>query len=254
MDSVITLTLFRRTVRASAWALLLVDLFVLVVWAASGGGSFWPIWVWLPTGLAVASAWWAGEAKSRWARRVGEAVLLSLFLIGVWAAAGRGSFWPVWPIAVHRARARTGSDHARQEGRGARRGADADPRRSRRGGRDPAAAHRARPARRRAGAARRARHEHRPRRAAAGRRIPRRRRSTWPRRARRRAPRCRSCATSRAASIRRSWPTAGSTPRSAPSPRTQPCRSPSTSSSPSARRPPSRRPRTSSQPRAWRTR
>ncbi len=100
MDSVITLTLFRRTVRASAWALLLVDLFVLVVWAASGGGSFWPIWVWLPTGLAVASAWWAGEAKSRWARRVGEAVLLSLFLIGVWAAGGRGSFWPVWPIAV----------------------------------------------------------------------------------------------------------------------------------------------------------
>jgi signal transduction histidine kinase len=100
MDSVITLTLFRKTVRASAWALLLVDLFVLVVWAASGGGSFWPIWVWLPTGLAVASAWWAGEAPNGWARRVGEAVLLSLFLIGIWAASGRGSFWPVWPIAV----------------------------------------------------------------------------------------------------------------------------------------------------------
>jgi signal transduction histidine kinase len=100
MDSVITLMLFRRTVRASAWAFLLVDLFVLVVWAATGGGSFWPIWVWLPTGLAVASAWWAGAAPSRWARRVGEAVLLSLFLIGIWGAAGRGSFWPVWPIAV----------------------------------------------------------------------------------------------------------------------------------------------------------
>jgi signal transduction histidine kinase len=97
---VITLTLFRKTVRASAWALLLVDLFVLVVWAASGGGSFWPIWVWLPTALAVASAWWAGEAPNGWARRVGEAVLLSLFLIGIWAASGRGSFWPVWPIAV----------------------------------------------------------------------------------------------------------------------------------------------------------
>jgi len=100
MDSVLTLTLFRKTVRASAWALLLVDLFVLVVWAASGGGSFWPIWVWLPTGLAVASAWWAGAAPNRWARRIGESVLLSLFLIGIWAAAGGGSFWPVWPIAV----------------------------------------------------------------------------------------------------------------------------------------------------------
>jgi signal transduction histidine kinase len=100
MESVINLALFRRTVRASAWALLLVDLFVLVVWAVTGAGSFWPIWVWLPTGLAVASAWWAGAAPSRLAKQVGEAVLVSLFLIGVWAAAGRGSFWPVWPIAV----------------------------------------------------------------------------------------------------------------------------------------------------------
>jgi signal transduction histidine kinase len=100
MDSVITLTLFRRTVRASAWAVLLVDLFVLVVWAASGGGSFWPIWVWLPTGAAVASAWWAGRAPNRRARQAGEAVVISLFLIGVWAAAGGGSFWPIWPIAA----------------------------------------------------------------------------------------------------------------------------------------------------------
>ncbi|HEU5245059.1 MAG TPA: histidine kinase [Gaiellaceae bacterium] len=96
----ITLTLFRRTARASAWALLLLDLFVLVVWAASGGGSFWPIWVWLPTGAAIASTWWARRAPSRLARQAGEAVVISLFLIGVWAAAGRGSFWPVWPIAV----------------------------------------------------------------------------------------------------------------------------------------------------------
>jgi signal transduction histidine kinase len=99
-DTVITLTLFRRTARASAWAVLLVDLFVLVVWAASGSGSFWPIWVWLPTGLAVASGWWAGAAPNKWARQAGEAALVSLFLIGVWAAAGGGSFWPVWPIAV----------------------------------------------------------------------------------------------------------------------------------------------------------
>ena len=100
MGTVISLTMFRRTVRASAWAVLLLDLFVLVVWAASGGGSFWPVWVWLPTGLAVASGWWAGQARSRTAKQAGEAVLVSLFLIGVWAAAGRGSFWPVWPIAV----------------------------------------------------------------------------------------------------------------------------------------------------------
>jgi signal transduction histidine kinase len=96
----ITLVMFRRTVRASAWAVLLVDLFVLVVWAASGAGSFWPVWVWLPTGLAVTSAWWAGATTSRLAKQAGEVLLIALFLIGIWAAAGRGSFWPVWPIAV----------------------------------------------------------------------------------------------------------------------------------------------------------
>jgi signal transduction histidine kinase len=56
--------------------------------------------VWLPTGLAVGSAWWATKAQSRFAHQAGDAVLVSLFLIGVWAAAGGGSFWPVYPIAV----------------------------------------------------------------------------------------------------------------------------------------------------------
>jgi signal transduction histidine kinase len=97
---VILLALLQRTARASAWAVLLVDLFVLVVWAASGAGSFWPVWVWLPTGLAVGWGWWAREATSRFSRQVGHAVLVSLFLIGVWAAGGHGSFWPVWPIAA----------------------------------------------------------------------------------------------------------------------------------------------------------
>jgi signal transduction histidine kinase len=90
----------RGTAPAWAWAVLLVDLFVLVVWAASGSGSFWPVWVWLPTGLALAGVWWVGGAKSRFSQQVGLAVLVSLFLIGVWAAAGGGSFWPVWPIAA----------------------------------------------------------------------------------------------------------------------------------------------------------
>jgi signal transduction histidine kinase len=91
---------FQGTARAWAWAVLLVDVFVLVVWAASGAGYFWPMWVWLPTGLVVASGWWMGEAPSRTARLAGQAVLISLFLIGVWAASGGGSFWPVWPIVA----------------------------------------------------------------------------------------------------------------------------------------------------------
>ena len=101
MAVVISMLLLRRGVRAAAWAVLLVDLFVLVVWAASGGGAFWPVWVWLGTGLVVSLGWWTGEATSRdLPRLVGGAVLISLFLIGVWAAGGAGSFWPVWPIAA----------------------------------------------------------------------------------------------------------------------------------------------------------
>jgi signal transduction histidine kinase len=98
---VITALLLRRATRASAWAVLLLDLFLLVVWAASGAdSSFWPIWVWLPTALAVASGWWATEAKSPFAQHAGQSGLVGLFLIGVWAAAGGGSFWPIYPIAV----------------------------------------------------------------------------------------------------------------------------------------------------------
>ena len=90
----------RRTARALAWAILLLDLFVVVVWAASGADTFWPVWVWLGTGLVVGSVWWLGESTGGFRRLTGQAVLISLFLIGVWAAAGGGSFWPVWPIAA----------------------------------------------------------------------------------------------------------------------------------------------------------
>src|SRR5262249_32291086 len=68
----------RRTARALAWAVLLLDLFVVVVWAASGGSSFWPVWVWLGTGLVVASVWWLGESTGGFRRLTGQVVLISL--------------------------------------------------------------------------------------------------------------------------------------------------------------------------------
>ncbi|HEX5450504.1 MAG TPA: histidine kinase, partial [Gaiellaceae bacterium] len=60
----------------------------------------WPIWVWLASGLSVGSAWWKVKVTGGLAQHVGQSTILGLFLIGVWAAAGFGSFWPVYPIAV----------------------------------------------------------------------------------------------------------------------------------------------------------
>jgi len=91
--------LWKRTVRAQAWAVLLLDLFVLVLWAAGGGGNFWPAWVWLPTGLVVGWGWWAAQPAGALKRHVGQVTLLALFLIGIWMASGFGTFWPVYPIA-----------------------------------------------------------------------------------------------------------------------------------------------------------
>ena len=100
MGLMLLLLLWKRTVRAQAWAVLLLDLFVLVLWAAGGGGHFWPVWVWLPTGLVVGWGWWATQPANALMRHVGQVTLLGLFLIGVWMASGFGTFWPVYPIAV----------------------------------------------------------------------------------------------------------------------------------------------------------
>ncbi|MBV8597790.1 MAG: histidine kinase [Actinobacteria bacterium] len=92
--------LLRRAAHRSPWAVLLFDLFLLVVWAGSGSSSFWPVWVWLPTGLVLAAGWWGREKRSPLTQQLGYAGLIGLFLIGIWAAAGFGNFWPVYPIAV----------------------------------------------------------------------------------------------------------------------------------------------------------
>ena len=63
-DAMTSFLPLRRTVRASTWAVLLVDLFVLVVWAASGGGSFWPVWPIAALALALGLRAVAGGARS----------------------------------------------------------------------------------------------------------------------------------------------------------------------------------------------
>jgi signal transduction histidine kinase len=80
---------------------------VTLLWAATGGGTFWPKWVWL--GLAIpmglhAALYGARQVKGRRVRAVAIhgaiSGVISITLILIWAFAGFGFFWPLIPITV----------------------------------------------------------------------------------------------------------------------------------------------------------
>ncbi len=103
-----------------AWATGMLLAANILIWAAAGAGEFWPIWVILPTAAALALHGWLRLLRVRpaiWRRprmtfvlavNAGICVDLTLLNIGIWAAAGGGDFWPVWPaiafvtaLAIH---------------------------------------------------------------------------------------------------------------------------------------------------------
>jgi len=98
-----------RGLRIHAWATFLNLALMVLIWAFSGAGGFWPVWVLLATGLALAihacvvllhnrpDLWQRPHVNFALALEAGIWVSLTLFNVGVWAAAGGGSFWPVWP-------------------------------------------------------------------------------------------------------------------------------------------------------------
>jgi len=99
-----------RALVVHASAVAGVELFLIAVWAAAGGGRFWPVWPLLAFGLPLAiHAWFfvARASHSFWlehglsgafAIHAGVWAALLLFLVGVWASGGNGRFWPVWPL------------------------------------------------------------------------------------------------------------------------------------------------------------
>jgi signal transduction histidine kinase len=82
----------------------LIGVLATAVWGATGGGYYWPAWVWL--GLLIPLSLHLGlrEAVRNHPDRRGLAILatVSLVIIGVtvavWALTGFGTFWPIWTI------------------------------------------------------------------------------------------------------------------------------------------------------------
>jgi signal transduction histidine kinase len=86
-------------------------LFTLVlIWALTSFGYFWPIWVALPSAAALGFHAWTVVLRERpelvdrfhgsrtLALSSGAGAAIALYLIAVWAITGHGYFWPVWAM------------------------------------------------------------------------------------------------------------------------------------------------------------
>ncbi len=98
----------RSVVRGAAFAPALVLLAALIViWAATGAGYFWPMWAAL--GLAVPTGFWLAvrwarlrpKGAGRWyAMQAGISLVIVVTDVAVWAMSGGGFFWPVFPFVA----------------------------------------------------------------------------------------------------------------------------------------------------------
>ena len=84
---------------------VLVDVLVAVVWGATGGGEFWPVWVWFGTAIPVAVHALIFDARRRPPSRTKALVIHAQatgivvgMLIVIWALSGFGAFWPAWAL------------------------------------------------------------------------------------------------------------------------------------------------------------
>jgi signal transduction histidine kinase len=87
-----------------------VLLAVVLIWALTSRGYFWPIWAWLPLAAALGIHGWlvlvehepAIVSRFRGSRGLavtaGVGAVLIAFFTAIWAITGHGYFWPVWPI------------------------------------------------------------------------------------------------------------------------------------------------------------
>jgi signal transduction histidine kinase len=99
----------RQGLTVTALVSAFVVLALIVTWALTTAGYFWPIWPLLSLVFVVAMPGWIVLALERdeiahytlgsraLAIQVGLSALLVCFLIAVWAITTAGYFWPFWP-------------------------------------------------------------------------------------------------------------------------------------------------------------
>jgi signal transduction histidine kinase len=76
---------------------------LLVIWALTGAGYFWPRWAWfgfvLPLSLLAAFRWVRRHPKRRFgSEAVACFAVLAVANVVIWVMSGAGYFWPVWPL------------------------------------------------------------------------------------------------------------------------------------------------------------
>ncbi|MFL5929273.1 MAG: sensor domain-containing protein [Gaiellaceae bacterium] len=102
----------RRALKQHAIAFGAFNLFLIVVWAFTSRGNFWPEWTLIVLGLPLAVHAFVVVVDERpdLVRRArmtqalalhgGIALSFALFSLLVWAVTGAGYFWPLWPILL----------------------------------------------------------------------------------------------------------------------------------------------------------
>jgi signal transduction histidine kinase len=84
----------------------LIGLTIVFLWGVTGGGSFWPAWVWFALAVPLVAQGAVRVAlrapAGRWrglAVHAAAAGTIWAVLLAVYALSGGGSLWPLWPIA-----------------------------------------------------------------------------------------------------------------------------------------------------------
>ena len=102
----------RRSLAVHAIATGAINLFLIVIWAVTSRGYFWPEWTLIALGLPLAIHAWVVLVEEHpeiarrqrispgLATREGIAFSFSIFFVLVWAVTGAGYFWPLWPILL----------------------------------------------------------------------------------------------------------------------------------------------------------